>query len=405
MFSSVTATDLFSGAGGSSTGALAANVHVKLAINHCAAAIDSHVLNHPATMHDRQDLTVVSPSRYPRTELLLASPSCTGFSRAMNRDLARPSSVASHGMQLQKAAERERSRAHAWTVVEWAEHHRYEVVVVENVVEFALWPPFRSWLQAMGSLGYDHQVVSINAAFCGVPQSRDRLFIVFHRQGLPAPDLTMAPNAPCRVCGIDVAATQQFKPGRSVGTYGAQYVFVCPHCTQRVAPYAPPASSVLELSRRGERVSGRARPLASDTMDRITAGVRHFRAGTLHQGWFTPDRPVPVLPAFFSKQFRGDQGHAISKPLGAVTAMDHHALVHLTASRPSVATARLRMLDTAELRLAMGFPPEYQLVGDARTRSRLLGNAVCPPVMAHIVDRVNAALLSAGHPLETPAAS
>ena len=45
----------------------------------------------------------------------------------------------------------------------------------------------------------------------------------------------------------------------------------------------------------------------------------------------------------------------------------------------------MRMLQVPELKLAMGFPPEYQLShGTRRDRIKLLGNAVCPPVMWHI---------------------
>jgi DNA (cytosine-5)-methyltransferase 1 len=381
----LTVTDLFSGAGGATAGALQAGLQVRLAINHFAAAVDSHAANHPEVDHDRQDLTVVAPSRYRRTDILLASPSCTGFSRAMNRSVARPHAPAeSLSRQLAKAGDRERSRAHAWTVTEWAEHHRYDVVVVENVVEFAGWPPFQAWAAAMGALGYDHQICSLNAAFTGVPQSRDRLYVVFRRRGIAPFDLDLHPEAPCVPCGTDVAAVQVFKPGRTFGCYGAQYTYRCPYCEHRVAPYTPPASAVLDVALRGQRVAGRSRPLADDTLRRLREGCRRFRAGTLSQGWYTPDRPVDQTAAFVSKQFRGDRGHPLAKPLGAITALDHHALIHVDAARPVPSRARFRMLTTDELCAGMGLPAGYQLVGNTRIRARLIGNAVCPPVMTHI---------------------
>jgi DNA (cytosine-5)-methyltransferase 1 len=44
------------------------------------------------------------------------------------------------------------------------------------------------------------------------------------------------------------------------------------------------------------------------------------------------------------------------------------------------------MLQVAELRKAMGFPGNYRLErGTRRERVKLLGNAVCPPVMERIV--------------------
>ena len=46
----------------------------------------------------------------------------------------------------------------------------------------------------------------------------------------------------------------------------------------------------------------------------------------------------------------------------------------------------MRMLQVPELQLAMGFPPDYKLNhGSRRDRIKLLGNAVCPPVICHII--------------------
>jgi DNA (cytosine-5)-methyltransferase 1 len=46
----------------------------------------------------------------------------------------------------------------------------------------------------------------------------------------------------------------------------------------------------------------------------------------------------------------------------------------------------MRMLQVDELRAAMGFPASFVLDGCARTDAmRLLGNAVCPPVMQVVV--------------------
>ena len=46
----------------------------------------------------------------------------------------------------------------------------------------------------------------------------------------------------------------------------------------------------------------------------------------------------------------------------------------------------LRMLQVTELRRAMGFDAKYRLdYGSRRDKIRLLGNAVCPPVMQSIV--------------------
>lgn len=65
----------------------------------------------------------------------------------------------------------------AWDVVRFSEYHRYQCVVVENVVEFTQWELYEDWLNVMLKLGYEHQVVCFNSQFAypvPVPQSRDR---------------------------------------------------------------------------------------------------------------------------------------------------------------------------------------------------------------------------------------
>ena len=81
----LTMTDLFCGAGGSSTGAVAAGIDVRIAANHWKLAVASHNENHPGTAHDCADISQVDPRRYPRTDILWASPECTNHSQAKGR--------------------------------------------------------------------------------------------------------------------------------------------------------------------------------------------------------------------------------------------------------------------------------------------------------------------------------
>lgn len=81
----ITATDLFAGAGGSTTGATLAGARVVVAANHWPLAVETHAANHPDTEHDCADISQVEPRRYPRTDLLLASPECTWHSPASGR--------------------------------------------------------------------------------------------------------------------------------------------------------------------------------------------------------------------------------------------------------------------------------------------------------------------------------
>ncbi|GAA5229231.1 DNA cytosine methyltransferase [Arthrobacter cryoconiti] len=73
----LTATDMFCGAGGSSTGALEVpGVKVKTAMNHWARAIETHNMNHPDTDHVLADIQVTDPRYIASSDILWASPEC-----------------------------------------------------------------------------------------------------------------------------------------------------------------------------------------------------------------------------------------------------------------------------------------------------------------------------------------
>ena len=84
----MTVTDLFAGAGGSSTGAIQIpGVHVKIAANHWQLVTDIHALNHQDTDHAVVDLHQERPSFFPSTDMLWASPECNSMS--LDRDAIR----------------------------------------------------------------------------------------------------------------------------------------------------------------------------------------------------------------------------------------------------------------------------------------------------------------------------
>jgi DNA (cytosine-5)-methyltransferase 1 len=276
----LTLTDLFCGAGGSALGAHAVEaIDLRLAANHWQLAVDTHAENFPDADHLVADISQVDPRRVPRTDLLWASPECTNHSQAQGKKRV-PFGPDLFGETLPDAAA-ERSRATMWDVPRFAERHGYKAIVVENVVDAAKWVLFPAWLHAMDALGYDHQLVSLNsmhaeaAAAPRAPQSRDRLYVVFHRKGNRKPDVQPRPFAFCEVCDADVRAHQAWKNGRKVGRYRQQYLYVCDK-GHVVEPYALPAASAIDWALPGERIGDRLRPLAPKTMQRIVAGLERY---------------------------------------------------------------------------------------------------------------------------------
>lgn len=275
----VTVTDLFCGAGGSSLGAEAAGAVLRMAANHWRLAIETHNSNFPNADHDCADISQVNPRRYPRTDVLIASPECT------NHSSAKTNKIRSTIWDPTADAQEERSRATMWDVPRFAEFHRYELVIVENVVEARAWAPYDAWLGAMHALGYDHRAVYLNSMVAHpTPQSRDRMYVVFWRRGNPVPDLDFRPIAWCSACEADVEAIQSWKrPDRPFGKYRAQYVYRCPRCAAVALPYAWPAAAAIDWSLPAPRIGDRVRPLAPATMRRIRAGLERYGSAAIVQ--------------------------------------------------------------------------------------------------------------------------
>jgi DNA (cytosine-5)-methyltransferase 1 len=161
--------DLFAGAGGSSTGAMMAGCEVLWAANHWLAAVQVHKNNHPDIDHICQDLHQADWSMVPAHDLMLASPCCQGHSKARGKD----------------RAHHDASRSTAWAIVSCAEYHKPEFIIVENTTEFLDWQLFPVWNMAMETMGYTMFPHEIDAADCGVPQNRKRIFLVGTRSKTP----------------------------------------------------------------------------------------------------------------------------------------------------------------------------------------------------------------------------
>lgn len=285
---SLTFTDIFCGAGGSSTGLVNAGYELKLAANHSQVAISTHAANHRDADHICADINNYDMRRLPKTDVLWASPICTEISPAGGRKRTRGQLALTLEEEgpIEDAAW-ERTRATAYDVIRATEVHRYKAILCENVLEFVVdWELFDWWRNGMDLLGYNSQIVSASSAHVGetgndpAPQWRDRVYIVFTRKGIPLPDLKPTPAAWCPECGQDVRAFQSWRNGRRVGKYKQQYDYRCPNRACRhtvVEPYVRPAASIIDWSNLGVRIGDRPahgmRPLVANTLKRIRAGL------------------------------------------------------------------------------------------------------------------------------------
>ncbi len=307
-----TVTDLFCGAGGSSTGARAAGMEIVMAANHWSTAIEVHQLNHPNTAHDCADISQADPRRYPRTDVLLASPECTNHSQA--RGVSRKRQEPTLWDAPDPSAER--SRATMWDVVRFAEQLRYDAMVVENVVEATKWVLWPAWVQALTDLGYELTVLSHNSMHHGVPQSRDRKYSVWTRKGLRI-NLEMELEAWCPRCDGTRTVRQHFKNGRWVGRYRQQWVWRCTVCGATCEPSTNPAAQIIDWTLDCPRIGDRKKALAANTRARILAGMQRY-------GW------APIITAGAGNGFERTPGNrarpVFDEPLPTQTCTPTHAM-------------------------------------------------------------------------------
>lgn len=341
----LTVTDLFCGAGGSSSGLVAAGYKVVIAANHWALAIESHQANHPDTDHSQADISQVNPAYFPKTHVLWGSPECTNHSIAKGVKRQRQQDQALFELDGTRPLPDEaanRSRATMWDIPRFAEYHRYMAIILENVVDAYRWDQFEAWQMAMRSLGYRMQFVWLNSMHAQIgglpaPQSRDRMYIVMWREDLvtkktPGPNVGKwtRPMAVCKEHG-EVQAVQAFKKAEQWGRYRAQYLYRCPECWQVIEPGWLAAESIIDWSLPAPRIGDRAKPLAEKTRERIRRGIeRHWKpfvaaaAGNTYDGVTTGSQYLRAWPVDQTLPLQtGTAEHGLAVPPLVVT--NNHA--------------------------------------------------------------------------------
>jgi DNA (cytosine-5)-methyltransferase 1 len=287
----LTAADLFCGAGGASNGlrraCLKRGVGLDLvAVNHWPLAIETHKANHPEALHYCEPVENINPRQAVpggRLDLLLAGPECTHHS------------IARGGKPIN-----DQSRASAWCILRWATALEIESILIENVREFREWGPlgrngrplksrkgetFEAFLAALRSLNYRVEWRILNAANYGDPTTRERLFIQARKGRKPItwPAETHTPDGGMTLFG----PTERWRPAREI----------------------------IDWSIHGTSIWSRKRPLRPNTLARIAAGIERF--------W--GDMAKPFLVMLNGGGRKGPGGvRTLDEPLPVVTAGGNH---------------------------------------------------------------------------------
>jgi len=106
----------------------------------------------------------------------------------------------------------------------------------------------------------------------------------------------------------------------------------------------------------------------------------------------TVDRHALAVPPFivgYYTRLSGQQAavSGIDEALPTQSTQPRHYLVQ-PGDVPKVEDCGFRMLQPHEIQAAMAFPADYTVLGTKREKVRQLGNAVTPPAMAILMQRV-----------------
>ncbi|MBI6574488.1 DNA cytosine methyltransferase [Pseudomonas viridiflava] len=220
------------------------------------------------------------------------------------------------------------SKDTAFQVVRYAKIMRPRWIVLENVVHMKPWSRYSELIAELKLLKYKVREQVIDSSMFGVPQRRRRLFVIADRQDFPEPIFLPEKDAKNVWDILDQSGRYKMTP--------------------------------LLMPRRAKDTLARA--------DRAIAELGDDKA---------------FLIVYYGTDGAGGW-QKLEEPLRTVTTVDRFAVV-----MPTVRGHMMRMLQPEELRSAMGFPDNYKFPEvTRRDKVKLMGNAVCSPVMEAIVKAI-----------------
>lgn len=160
---------LFSGGGLFTKGAIEAGLDPIGAIDNDARKAELYKLNHGSLIdvRDIRQIFMCEWEKYKGCWLVQASPPCKNSSKSKRHESAEAKEEASDlDLDLAKAVSR------ALHII------RPKHFILENVCDYAATPAYKDILANLKRLGYSWRQYKLNSADFGVPQSRDRLYLV-----------------------------------------------------------------------------------------------------------------------------------------------------------------------------------------------------------------------------------
>lgn len=155
--------DLFSGCGGMSLGFQNAGFNISAAYDNWKAAVRIYEknFNHPIYQMDLNDVEATNLIKNAKPGIIIGGPPCQDFSIAGNRNMGERANLTIRF-------------AHIISEV------RPEWFVMENVYNIERMPVLPQAVQIIKDSGYGITTRVLDASRCGVPQKRNRFFMIGH---------------------------------------------------------------------------------------------------------------------------------------------------------------------------------------------------------------------------------
>lgn len=355
---------LFSGGGGSCTGYAMAGFKIVWASEFIEEAARSYRANHPTTTLDTRDIRTVTPDdiltacglKVGQLDLMDASPPCASYSTAGSRSKGW-GKVKKYSDKSQRTDD---LFAEAVRVLRGLRPKCFLFENVSGLVKGSAKGVFKEVLAALKASGYRVEARLINAAWCGVPQSRQRIIFQGVRDDLGLSPAFPKPLAYRYSLSDALPHIRRITADRRTSTAGAGAGMVVNVPTNQ--PIATVTAAGLGNDYRGDWT------VEADAWIDGYAIAREWdklRPGEQSERYFSLTKP------------------SLDKPAPTVTAVGGQT----GAAGPCHPLER-RKFSIAEVKAICSFPPDYILTGSFAQQWERCGRSVPPVMMKAIAESV-----------------
>ena len=353
MVKPYTVAAFYSGAGGLDLGFERAGFEILFANDIDPVAIETHKRHSNARIAVAQDVYTLDLENALKADVVIGGPPCQGFSVAGKMDPNDPRSQ------------------HVWTFLSLVSKIKPRAFVLENVknlYENKRWVDLRDGLMLVANaMGYSTRLMLLNSADFGVPQSRERMFLVGLLGDIKIPELQPEPGQVHVSVREALLQLPRFgEPGND--TFCTAKITAASNPVMRKSPYA------------GMIFNGAGRPL---DLERPCTTLAASMGGNR-----TPIVEQNLLDGDSESWVRKYHAHLLSggEPLSFESAVSPH----------------LRRLTVEEAGVLQGFPVGMKFCGSSSAQFRQIGNSVAPPLAEKVAEYLKPLIAKASKSVSVP---